>query len=582
MSETIMRATSEPATVPPRMGQSLDCGRILISIGEVAYEWDVTTDVLAWGPNMAAVLGCEPSAVASGRAFAHCCTAEGSSTRFDAVMQSGAQDDGLGVPFQTQYVLHPRSGPSIWVEDTGRWFAGNDGRPVHAHGVMRVVNDRHAHDERLAYLSKFDRLTGEINRWHLMEVLETAAQNAVRYRASCGFLLVAIDNLARLNEAYGFAVADEVIAAVAKRLGSSLRSADTLGRFSGNKFGIVLHNCTLDELPAAAERLLADVRDVAVPTSAGPLAVTVTAGGVVAPRHAHDAQEVLARAQETLADARAKRPGSFLAYRPSIERAARRQENVRATDEIVAALNEGRIVLAFEPIVETVSRRTLLHESLMRIRRADGSLATAGTIIPVAERLGLVRLLDHRVLELVMAELSAAPQLHLSINVSPASTIESDWWGCLQAHLRARPGAAERLTVEITEMAAIHDVDETRGFVARVKDLGCRIAIDDFGAGNTSFRNLRKLGVDIIKIDGAFVQNIGRSQDDRIFVRTMLELSRSLGLSTVAEWVQTEADAALLREWGCDYLQGALIGMASLDRPWSAIQPPSMPVAGRQ
>jgi EAL domain-containing protein (putative c-di-GMP-specific phosphodiesterase class I) len=134
--------------------------------------------------------------------------------------------------------------------------------------------------------------------------------------------------------------------------------------------------------------------------------------------------------------------------------------------------------------------------------------------------------------------------------------------------LRAHPGVAERLTVEITETAAIQDIDETRAFVTRVKDLGCRIAIDDFGAGYTSFRNLRKLGVDLVKIDGAFVQNLMQAEDDRAFVHALIDLGRRLGLETVAEWVQDEASAAMLAEWGCDYLQGALVGLASAERPW--------------
>ena len=124
------------------------------------------------------------------------------------------------------------------------------------------------------------------------------------------------------------------------------------------------------------------------------------------------------------------------------------------------------------------------------------------------------------------------------------------------------------MTLEITETTAIQNIDETAGFVSRAKDLGCRIAIDDFGAGYTSFRNLRRLGVDMIKIDGAFVQNLPRSQDDRAFVRTLIDLGRSLGLTTVAEWVQDEGGAEVLAEWGCDYLQGMLIGRASLERPW--------------
>src|SRR5437870_3932615 len=134
--------------------------------------------------------------------------------------------------------------------------------------------------------------------------------------------------------------------------------------------------------------------------------------------------------------------------------------------------------------------------------------------------------------------------------------------------LRAHPGVGERLTVEITETTAIQDIDETRGFVARVKDLGCRIAIDDFGAGYTSFRNLRKLGVDLVKIDGAFVQNLGRSEDDRAFVHTLIDLARRLGLDTVAEWVQDEKTATILSAWGCDFIQGALVGLATSKRPW--------------
>ena len=200
--------------------------------------------------------------------------------------------------------------------------------------------------------------------------------------------------------------------------------------------------------------------------------------------------------------------------------------------------------------------------------RADGTLAHAHEIIPVAERVGLVRMLDHRVLELVVQDLAEASDLKASVNVSPASTTDPSWWAGLGAMLRLHPGVAERLTVEITETTAIQNIEDARGFVARVNDLGCRIAIDDFGAGYTSFRNLRKLGVDLVKIDDAFVQNMLKNDDDRAFVRALIELSRRLGLKTVAEWVQDEATAAVLAEWGCDYLQGALIGLASPHRPW--------------
>ena len=549
---------------------TFDPARIMASIGEVPYEWTIESDVLAWGANATDVLTVGSlAAISSGRNYAKLLASDTAASRFDAVMKSQQRDGGAGVPYQLQYALQPSgSDKLLWIEDIGRWFAGADGKPATAHGVVRTINERHAQEERLTYLSRFDGLTGEMNRFHLTEVLESTLNQAVAQRSSCGFMLVVIDNLARINESYGFEVADEAIGAVAKRLRAKMRGGDELGRFSGNKFGVILNNCTSEDMEKAAERLIAGVRDDVIRTGAGPVAVTVTIGGVTAPRHAASVPDILARAQETLDRAKAKRLGSFQVYRPNVEREILRRENVRAADEIVNALNERRILLAFEPVAETVSRQTAYYECLMRIRRADGSLASAGSVIPIAERLGLVRLIDHRVLELLVSEMAAVPALRASVNVSPASITDPDWWSTLGALLRANSGVAERLIVEITESTAIHDVDDTRGFVSRVKDLGCKIAIDDFGSGYTSFRNLRKLGVDVLKIDGAFVQNLMRAEDDRSFVHSLVDLARRLGLSTVAEWVQDEPSAALLAEWGCEYLQGQLIGLASVERPW--------------
>jgi diguanylate cyclase (GGDEF)-like protein len=551
----------------------LDAAQILTSVGEVAYDWRIDSDVLLWSANAAQVLLIgDLAAISSGRGFAQRLEAENAQARFDVVMQSDKRDEGHGVAYQIQYAIRPdrNSETRLWVEDTGRWFAGPGGRPVRAHGVIRVINERYEHEQRLTFLARCDGLTGELNRHRLTEVLEETLDEALRFRSSCGFLLVAIDNLARVNESYGFDIADQVIAAVAKRLRARMRGKDTLGRYSGNKFGLVLRDCTPDDMAIAADRLLTGIRDEMVPTSAGPVAITITIGGVTAPRHARSTAEVLARAQESLDTAKTRRRGSFQAYRPNIEREAIRRENVRATDEIVAALNERRIFLAYETVASAIDRKPAFYECLMRIRRTDGSLIAASEIVPVAEQLGLVRLLDFRVLELVVDEMIATPALQTSFNVSPASTTDPDWWAGLGSLLRSHAGVAERLTVEITESAAIHDIDETRGFVARVKDLGCRIAIDDFGAGYTSFRNLRKLGVDIVKIDGAFVQHIMRSEDDRAFVRTLIDLARRLKLKTVAEWVQDEAAAKTLEAWGCDYLQGALVGLAATERPWLA------------
>jgi diguanylate cyclase (GGDEF)-like protein len=542
---------------------------ILASIGEVPYAWDIGSDALMWGTHAPQVLAVSVAAIATGHAFARLMCAGNTQSRRDAVMRSGQCDAGSGVPYQVQYSIGATGAAApTWIEDTGRWFAGPDGRPARAHGLVRVINERRAHEERLSYLSRFDDLTGEMNRRQFTEVLADTLQVAIRSRTSFAMLVVSIDDLARINEAYGFAVGDEVIAAVVVRLRAGMRGGDSLGRLSGNKFGLILRECGPDDLAVAAERLLAAMRDKVIRTATGPVAVTASIGGIVAPRHAGTVHELLSRVHEALSTGKLRRRGALEVYRPNVEREAMRRENMRASDAIIASLNERRIVPAFEPVADAVTRRPAFYETLMRIGRPDGTLIGAHDVMPIAERLGLVRLIDHRMLELVIAELGEVPDLRLSVNVSPASTIDGTWWNALAASLAGKLGLAPRVTVEITETVAIQNLDDTCAFVARVKELGCRVAIDDFGAGCTSFRNMRRLGVDLVKIDGGFVKNLARSQDDQAFARMLIGLARQLGLKTVAEWVQDEASAALLKEWGCDYLQGALIGSATVQRPW--------------
>jgi diguanylate cyclase (GGDEF)-like protein len=435
------------------------------------------------------------------------------------------------------------------------------------------LDERHVGKDSPAGSPRPDDLTGEMKRRQFIELLADTLRDAKRLHASFATLVVSIDDLARINEAYGFAVGDEVISAVAQRLRANLRGGDHLGRLAGNKFGLILRNCAPHDLRLAGERLLVAVRDEVILTRTGPVAVTVSMGGIMAPRHAETVHELLTRAHEALSAGKLRRRGSLEVFRPNAEREAMRRENMRASDAIVSALNERRIIPAFEPVIEAGSRRLAFHEGLMRIGRPDGTNIAASNVMPIAERLGLVRLIDHRMLELVIAELVEAPALELSVNVSPASIIDGTWWNALAGALGAHPGLGLRLIIELTESAAIQNLDETRSFVTRARDAGCRIAIDDFGTGCTSFRNMRRLGVDLVKIDGGFVAGLARSPDDQAFVRMLIGLAKQLGLKTVAEWVQDEAAATLLTEWGCDYLQGALVGAATTARPWAAVQP---------
>jgi diguanylate cyclase (GGDEF)-like protein len=553
---------------------------ILASLGQAAFVWDIATDSLTWSDNASAVFSEIPTAsLAKGSEFSRLIEPV-RTIRSDALANSPSAHGAEGAPYRIEYGVRTSSSePVLWIEETGCWFAGPDGRPVRAQGIVRINNERHAREEQLLKLSRHDPLTGELNRTHLIASLAEAIEQSTRFRTSCAFMLIGIDHLARINDAFGFDVADAVISEVATRIRSRLRGGDVLGRFSGNKFGLILKNCTVDDMNVAAERFLAGIRDEVVPTQSGPVSVTASIGAVSVPRYARSANEAINRAHETLDMAKRRRAGSFSVWRPNVERDAQRRVNIRVTDEIVTALNERRIVMAFEPVVEAGSRDTAFYECLIRMEQDDGQVLLAPDIVPVAEKLGLIRLVDHRVLELVVAELAVSPNVQLSLNISPETTMDPDWWSSIESLMRAHPGVAERLIVEITETVAIQDIEDLRGFVTRLKNFGSRIAIDDFGAGYTSFRNLRKLGVDIVKIDGAFVQNVARSADDRAFVQTLIDLARRLQIKTVAEWVQDEEAAIMLRDWGCDYIQGRLIGLASSARPWGAPAADMLPAA---
>ncbi|BAM93048.1 putative diguanylate cyclase (GGDEF)/phosphodiesterase [Bradyrhizobium oligotrophicum S58] len=553
---------------------------ILSSLGQAAFVWDLASDVIVWSDHVGAVFADVPlPQLCNGAEFGKLIEPD-RGIRSEIMHQAAPLHGAGGTPYRIEYGVRTHaSAPLIWVEETGCWFAGPDGRPSRAQGIVRINNERHAREEQLLKLSRHDPLTGELNRTHLLAALAEVIEESQRFRFSCAFMLIGVDHLARINDAFGFDVADGVVLEIAQRIRGRLRGGDTLGRFSGNKFGLILKNCTMDDMTVAAERFLATVRDEVVPTKSGPVAVTATIGAVSVPRHARSVEEAVNRAHETLDAAKRRRIGSFSTWRPNVERDAQRKVNIRVTDEIVTALNERRIVTAFEPVVNANTRAPAFYECLVRMRQDDGRALLAPDVVPVAERLGLIRLVDHRILELVVAELASAPNVTLSLNISPETTMDPDWWASIESMMRAHPGVAERLIVEITETVEIQDIDDLRGFVTRLKDLGSRIAIDDFGAGHTSFRNLRKLGVDIVKIDGAFVQNLVRSADDRAFVQTLVELARRLQIKTVAEWVQDEASVALLRDWGCDYIQGRVIGLASVERPWIENGETALPAA---
>jgi diguanylate cyclase (GGDEF)-like protein len=548
--------------------------------GLAAYCWTMGTDRLEWSPMAARVLEVDPDRICSGRRYASLIDPTSGLARYDAVMMGGA-DTGQGVPFRTDYVIRPggRGKPqSLWIEDVGRWFAGPDGRPSRITGMVRRIDDGQRRRE-LGLAGLCDPLTGMMNRLGLLESLQRAISEAEAEHSSCALLLVSIGNLGVVNEAYGFEVADQVMAEAGRRLARAARSGDTIARCSGSKFGLVLHNCNEVDLAAAAERFLAALRESVVMTEAGPVWALLSIGAVVLPRYADGPATALTRAEEALAEARKQPFDGFAIYQPSPERVSERVSNARFGSILVRCLKEKRLGLAFQPVVDARSRKPVFHEALLRIADHAGEMLPADRLVAVAEKLGLVRLIDQAVLELALAALATNPGARISINISGTSATDPRWHPQLTAILAENRATAQRLTIEITETVALGDLTDITRFVRRLKDLGVTVAIDDFGAGYTSFRNLRAMPLDMLKIDGTFCRDLEANAENRYFVRALIDLARAFGLRTVAEWVESEADAELLADWGIDLMQGNLFGGAETLPPWPAPGPAEEPLA---
>jgi EAL domain-containing protein (putative c-di-GMP-specific phosphodiesterase class I) len=230
---------------------------------------------------------------------------------------------------------------------------------------------------------------------------------------------------------------------------------------------------------------------------------------------------------------------------------------------MVAALEENRLRLFVQPVVHIGDRAPVFHEGLLRLERPDGSFAPATDFIELCEQLGLIRLIDGYTLGRTLEMLDAMPAVRLSLNVSGETVGDAEWLSRLAAAVAGRRDVASRLIVEITETALIRNLDEAMRFVATIHDLGAQVAIDDFGAGFSSFKHLRQLDVDMVKIAGEFVQNLPGSSDDQAFVKALTQLAQTFGIAIVAEWVQDEATAAILADLGVDMIQGALTGSAT-------------------
>jgi EAL domain-containing protein (putative c-di-GMP-specific phosphodiesterase class I) len=288
-------------------------------------------------------------------------------------------------------------------------------------------------------------------------------------------------------------------------------------------------------------------------------------GGVITPVSVSTAWEAMIRAEQALREAQRQGRNAFVEYKPSQERAQSHRRSLEVGQQTLTALKGNGVRLAFQPIICAKTGDILSFEALIRMIDDKGAFIPAGLFIPMIEQLGLANIVDRKVLDLAIDALQADPDLVLAVNVSGLTASQKGWPAILREKFKGREHLSKRLVIEITETAAILDIEETKLFVDTVHELGGTVALDDFGSGFTSIRYLRTLAVDSLKIDRELLSDVTNSKDQQVMVKTLVSLARGLGLETVAEGVENEDIAQWLRGADVDQMQGYHFGRPEVE-----------------
>ncbi len=538
------------------------------SLSSATYIWNLENDSIAWEEGAEKIFGLpDTSGFSSGARYATLVDHASPTSRHAEIFETEKTDPGTGVAFNVRYLVNPAPGLRLWVEDRGHWFAAEGGRPRLVHGTCRRVMAPSAEEQALLNKKHFDPVTGALTRGDFVHAIAQGIETVIRDKRSLVLFLIRVDDLAILNRTYGFHIGDEIIAGVTRRVRGLVRRKDVIGRCGNNKIGVLLSPSHPEFMEQIAARLTSAIRTSPIETSAGAISASIRIGGIECPRFSKEADQALLGCEEALNDACDSPTKTFTAFSSDSVKETKRSSNRETTDVVLSALNDNRIVLAYQPIFSTKTSKIAMHEALVRMISPEGTWLGAGSVIPPAEKLGFLHLIDHRVMEQAVERLGNEPNLILTINVGVSTALHPEWRNALEGLLKDKPDIASRLVVEITETSLIEDIEATRKLIECIKAVGSRVAIDDFGAGHTSFRNMRLLPIDILKIDGTFIKNLARSPDDRFFVQTLLQLARHLKIETVAEWVQDEETANLLASWKVEYLQGDFLGKAHNGEP---------------
>ncbi len=428
--------------------------------------------------------------------------------------------------------------------------------------LVRDQSERQRFDAHLLFLEDHDPLTSLYTRKRFVREVEHEMSKGEL--AAGAVVRIDLDDLKHVNDSFGYDTGDRLLQGVSKLLGGQIRAEDVLARLDGDEFAILLGESRPSRVESVLECILTEVRDFAIDAGQQPIGVTASAGVAFFPDHGETAEELLARADQALDRAKGQGRNQFAVFKLDEQRQKEIDSRLSGDKRIREALADDRFALHLQPILDLDSDTIAFYEVLLRMCDDDGKLVPPSSFLGTAERFGLVRSIDQWVvrqsIQMIGEQRKRGNPIRLSINLSGKSLGDFELTALIEEELARHSVDPSWVTFEITESTASADVERARIFAIALKQIGCRIALDDFGVGFSSLHKLKSLPVDYLKIDGSFIENLSKSKVDQHLVRAVVELARALRKQTVAEYVENAETVALLKSAGVDFAQGFHIG----------------------
>lgn len=458
------------------------------------------------------------------------------------------------------------SGHPVSVALSLNLIRNSDGEPSHLLAQMQDVTDRKRYEQKLQHMADHDPLTGLLNRRSFERELTAHVARSGRYGAEGALLMLDIDNFKYVNDTLGHNAGDAIIVRVAQALRTALRESDVVARLGGDEFAVLLPKADIPAARVVVDSLLDAVRGQSDSASKlGPRGLSASVGvAIVTDTDGLTGEDLLVNADLAMYDAKEAGRDRMAVYSSEERNEARMKGRVTWVQRIRSALEEDRFSLLAQPIVDLSTGRDTQYELLLRMRNERGDLIPPGAFLYIAERLDLVQDIDRwvagRAIDMLAERERAGTPLTLEVNLSGRSIGDADLLSFIEGRLADTGIDASRLIFEVTETAAVSNIATARDFAEHLSEMGCRFALDDFGAGFGSFYYLKHLPFDILKIDGEFVRNCRTSLTDRLVIGAVVEIAKGLGKETIGEFVGDDETVRLLTRLGVDYGQGFHLG----------------------